>query len=217
MKRTKKAGPAARAALALAALHRDYPGAGCALTHETPFQLLASTILSAQCTDEMVNKVTPALFAKYPDPAALAAAKPAGLEAIIRPTGFFRNKAKNLIGMAKGLVERFGGEVPRTLAELVTLPGAARKTANVVLGTAFGIAEGVVVDTHVGRLARRLGLTRHEDPVKVEAALMKLLPREEWIFFSHALIWHGRRVCAARKPACGRCSMAGFCPSAEVA
>jgi endonuclease-3 len=212
----KATSPAERALKTVAALHRDYADAGCALTHETPFQLIASTILSAQCTDVMVNKVTPALFAEFPTPAALAAADPARLEKLIHSTGFYRNKAKNLIGMAKGLIERFGGEVPRTMEDLLTLPGVARKTANVVLGTAFGIAEGVVVDTHVIRLSQRLGLTRHKTPEKIEAALRKLLPQSEWIFFSHALIWHGRRICGARSPKCGECSMSSFCPSAEI-
>ncbi len=215
-KKTVVSSPADRAAKTLAALHRDYPDASCALTHETPFQLLASTILSAQCTDVMVNKVTPALFSEFPTPAALAAADPARLEKLIHSTGFYRNKAKNLIGMARALVERFNGEVPRTMAELLTLPGVARKTANVVLGTAFGIADGVVVDTHVMRLSQRLGLTRQKTPEKIEAALQKIVPQTEWIFFSHALIWHGRRVCAARSPKCGECSMNSFCPSAEI-
>jgi endonuclease-3 len=214
--RSAASSPAERAKQTLAALHWDYADAGCALTHETPFQLIAATILSAQCTDVMVNKVTPSLFAEFPTPATLAAADPARLEKLIHSTGFYRNKAKNLIGMAKGLVERFGGEVPRTMAELLTLPGVARKTANVVLGTAFAIADGVVVDTHVIRLSQRLGLTRQKTPEKIEAALQKIVPRSEWIFFSHALIWHGRRVCAARSPKCGECSMKSFCPSGET-
>ena len=208
--------PRERAALTLACLHLDYGQAECALTHDGPFQLLAATILSAQCTDKIVNTVTPTLFARFPTPAALAAAEPAELERLIHSTGFYRNKAKNLIGMARGLVERFGGEVPRTMGELLSLPGVARKTANVVLGTAFGIADGVVVDTHVARLSHRLGLTRQQTPEKIEQALVKLLPREEWIFFSHALIWHGRQVCAARSPACERCRMNDFCPSATL-
>ncbi len=212
----RKSSPIERAEMTLAALHRDYADAVCALIHESPFQLIVSTILSAQCTDVMVNKVTPALFAEFPDARALAAADPARVEKLIHSTGFYRNKAKNLIGMAKGLLDRFGGEVPRTMAELLTLPGVARKTANVVLGTAFAIADGVVVDTHVMRLSQRLGLTRQKTPEKIEAALQKIVPRSEWIFFSHALIWHGRRVCAARSPNCVECGMKNFCPSATI-
>ena len=176
-----------------------------------------ATILSAQSTDRMINTVTPALFKRYPDPAALAGADPAELEVMIHSTGFFRNKAKSLLGMARAVVERHGGEIPRTMAELVELPGVARKTGNVVLGSALGIHEGVVVDTHVTRLAGRLGLTRETDPVKIEQDLMKLLPREQWTPFAHRLIWHGRRVCFARKPDCEHCILAPVCPSAGTA
>lgn len=198
-------------------LREAYPDTTCALVHRNPFELLAATILSAQCTDARVNRVTPELFARYPTPAALAAAEQRDLEGIVRSTGFFRNKSKNLIGMAAALVERHEGRVPRSLEELTDLPGVARKTANVVLGTAFGIASGVVVDTHVGRITRLLGLTQHTDAVKVERDLMALLPREEWVDFSHRLIFHGRAVCVARRPACDRCTLASLCPSAGVA
>ena len=201
----------------LDALRAAYPEAECALEHEGPFQLLAATILSAQCTDARVNLVTPELFRRWPTPAALADAPQAEVEGVVRSTGFFRNKAKSLRGMAAALRDRHGGEVPRTMEALTALPGAARKTANVVLGTAFGIAEGVVVDTHVGRIARRLGLTRHDDPVKAERDLMDALPREEWTMFSHRLIHHGRRVCTARAPRCGQCPVAALCPSREDA
>ncbi len=197
------------------ALRAAYPVAECALRHGDAFQLLAATILSAQCTDARVNLVTPELFRRWPTPAALAGASQAEVEGVVRSTGFFRNKAKSLRGMAAALRDRHGGAVPRTMDELTALPGAARKTANVVLGTAFGIAEGVVVDTHVKRIARRLGLTRHADPVKVERDLMAALPREEWTMFSHRLIHHGRRVCTARSPKCGACPVADLCPSRE--
>jgi endonuclease III len=195
-------------------LRRGYSAATMALDHHDAFQLLAATILSAQCTDERVNKVTPSLFAKYPTAAALARADAADVEAIIHSTGFFRNKTKSLIGMSQALVERFHGEVPQTLDELVTLPGVARKTANVVLGTAFGIASGIVVDTHVTRLSQLLGLTREADPVKIERDLMTKIPKREWIFLGHSLILHGRAVCVARRPACDRCTLAELCPSA---
>jgi endonuclease-3 len=203
-----------RIAAILAGLDADYPVAECELTHENPYQLLCATILSAQCTDKRVNLVTPTLFARYPDAAALAGAKPLELEDIIRSTGFFRAKAKNLIGMARALTERHDGAVPRTMAELTALPGVARKTANVVLGTGFGIADGVVVDTHVARLSKRLGLTRADEPKRIEADLMRKLPRERWISFAHQMIWHGRRVCFARKPNCAGCRLATVCPSA---
>ena len=193
-------------------LAKTYADAECALKHDNPFQLLAATILSAQCTDERVNMVTPALFAKYPTPAALAASKQADVEKIIQSTGFFRAKAANLRGMAQALVEQFGGELPRTLDEMVTLPGVGRKTANVVLGTAFGLPTGVVVDTHVKRLTRLLGLTKHLDPVKIEHDLAALLPKSEWINFSHRLIHHGRRICNARKPNCPECPLLKLCP-----
>jgi endonuclease III len=195
-------------------LEELYPDVDCELDRETPFQLVCATILSAQCTDERVNMVTPELFRRYPTPQTMAKAPLPALEKIIRSTGFFRQKAKSLHGTAVGILERFGGEVPRTLAELTTLPGVARKTANVVLGTAFGLAEGIVVDTHIQRLAMRLGLTRAKDPKGIEQDLMKALPRETWIRMGHQLIWHGRRVCFARKPNCAECTLASFCPSA---
>ena len=201
----------------LAALRARYPDAECALRHDSPFQLLAATILSAQCTDAMVNRVTPELFRRWPDAASLARAGQEEVEGVVRSTGFYRNKAKSLRGMAAALRDRHGGEVPRTMEELTEVPGAARKTANVVLGTAFGLAEGVVVDTHVGRIARRLGMTRETDPVKVERDLQALLPREEWVMFSHRVIHHGRSVCTAGSPRCGECPLAGLCPSAATA
>lgn len=195
-------------------LDKTYPAADCELHRENAFQLLCATILSAQCTDERVNMVTPALFARFPTPAAMGQADPAELETLIRSTGFFRNKAKNLIGASRALVERWGGEVPRTMDELLHLPGVARKTANVVLGTAYQIAVGVVVDTHVMRLSQRLALTKEATPEKIEADLMRVVPRERWILFSHQMIWHGRRICFARKPACDTCPLAPHCPSA---
>jgi endonuclease-3 len=197
-------------------LEELYPDVDCELDRETPFQLVCATILSAQCTDERVNMVTPALFKQYGTPEAMAKAPLPKLEALIRSTGFFRAKAKSLKGMAAMLVKDFGGEVPRTLAELVKLPGVARKTAGVVLGTAFGLAENVVVDTHVQRLAMRLGLTRSADVKNIEQDLMKVIPQESWIRFSHQVIWHGRRVCFARKPDCAHCTLAPFCPSAGL-
>jgi endonuclease III len=199
----------------LKGLDEAYPKATCALEHENPFQLLISTILSAQCTDERVNMVTEKLFKKYPDPKAFAYANRAELEQDIRPTGFFRNKTKSIIGASKKIVEEFHGEVPRTMEELLTLPGAARKTANVVLGTAYGIAVGVVVDTHVMRLSQRLDLTKHDEPKKIEQDLMRVIPQERWILFSHQLIWHGRRVCVARKPKCIECNIEKLCYSKD--
>jgi len=195
-------------------LDKLYPAADCELHRDNPFELLCATILSAQCTDERVNLVTPALFARFPSPTAMGQADQAEIETVIRSTGFFRNKAKNLIGASRVLVERWGGQVPRTMEDLLQLPGVARKTANVVLGTAFGIADGVVVDTHVTRLSERLGLSREKTAEKIEADLMRIVPRERWILFSHQSIWHGRRVCAARKPACDVCALAPHCPSA---
>ena len=195
-------------------LKREYPDAHCALDHRTPYELLVATILSAQCTDVRVNLVTPALFARYPTPADLAGADPAELEEMIRSTGFFRNKTKSLLGMARAVVERHRGAVPRTMAELRVLPGVGRKTANVVLGNAFGINEGIVVDTHVTRLATLLGLTRHADPVKIEVDLMALVPEDDWTLVSHLLIFHGREICIARRPKCGECVLADLCPSA---
>ena len=197
-------------------LEREYPDAHCELDYRTPFQLLVATILSAQCTDKRVNLVTPALFAAYPGASALAAAPRERLEEMVKSTGFFRNKAKSISGMASALVERHGGEVPATMAELVELPGVGRKTANVVLGNAFGVNEGIVVDTHVGRLAIRLGLTSETDAVKVEQALIPLVPREKWALLSHLLIWHGRRVCDARRPRCEACVLNDVCPSSRV-
>jgi len=205
----------ARVRAILDGLEALYPDVDCELDRDTPFQLLCATILSAQCTDERVNKVTPELFRRFPDAARMAKARPAELEAIIRSTGFFRQKAKSLKATATLLVEQ-GGELPRTIAELTRLPGVARKTANVVRGEAFGLADGVVVDTHVTRLAGRLGLTRHKDPVKIEQDLMALLPREEWISFSHRLIRLGRTVCVARKPRCPECPLAVLCPRIGV-
>jgi endonuclease-3 len=187
----------------------------CALLHEAPFQLLIATILSAQCTDERVNKVTKTLFPKYPTPKDFAAASPAELEQDIRSTGFFRNKTKSILGASRKMVEEFGGEVPRTMEELLTLPGVARKTANVVLGTAFGIAVGVVVDTHVTRLSERLDLTRNTDAKKIEQDLMRVIPQDKWILFSHQLIWHGRKICQARKPRCVECNLERLCYSKD--
>jgi endonuclease III len=194
-----------------------YPDAICALDHRSPFELLVATILSAQCTDERVNMVTPALFAKYRRPEEYLAAPVEELERDIHSTGFFRNKAKSIRGAARLLVEQFGGEMPRTMEEMLTLPGVARKTANVVLGTAFGLAEGIAVDTHVRRLSGRLGLTHYDDPVKIERDLMALVPRDAWIHVSHRLILHGRQVCHARRPNCARCTLTDLCPSAFAA
>lgn len=208
--------PAERIGAIIERLQEAYPNATCALNHNNAFELLVATILSAQCTDERVNKVTPVLFARFPTPLAMAEADAAELEELIRSTGFFRNKAKNIQGAARRIVAEYGGEVPRNMAELLTLPGVARKTANVVLGTAFGIADGVVVDTHVKRLANRLGLTGHDDPDKIEKDLMALVPREDWVEFAHALILHGRQVCDARKPRCAICTLSQLCPSAQL-
>src|ERR1700674_964558 len=196
-------------------LDEAYPDVVCALEHENPFQLLISTILSAQCTDVRVNQVTKTLYVKYPTPKDFAYADPKHLEQEIRPTGFFRNKTKSIMGASKKIVEEFGGEVPRTMEELLTLPGVARKTANVVLGTAFGIASGVVVDRHVTRLSERLDLSRNTDPKKIELDLMKVIPREKWILFAHQLIWHGRKVCRARKPKCVDCALETICHAGD--
>ena len=204
-----------RVAAILAKLEEAYPQAVCELTHENAFQLLISTILSAQCTDVRVNQVTETLYKKYTSPEAFAYANPGELEKEIRPTGFFRNKTKSIMGASKAVLETFGGQVPRTMEEILTLPGVARKTGNVVLGTAFGIASGVVVDTHVIRLSRRLDLTKHEEPKKIEQDLMGVLPKEKWIQFSHQLIWHGRRVCVARKPKCVECNLEPICYSKD--
>jgi endonuclease III len=204
-----------RVAAILQKLDKAYPNATCELIHENPFQLLVSTILSAQCTDVRVNQVTATLFKKYPTPEAFAYANPSELEKEIRPTGFFRNKTKSIMGASKAIVEQHGGKVPQTMEEILTLPGVARKTGNVVLGTAYGIASGVVVDTHVLRLSRRLDLTKHTDPKNVEQDLMALIPEEKWIAFSHQLIWHGRRVCFARKPKCIECNLEPLCYSKD--
>jgi endonuclease-3 len=195
-------------------LAKTYPDAHCALDHNGPFQLLVATILSAQCTDKRVNMVTPALFARYPDAAALAAAKQEDVEDIIRSAGFFRTKAANLIAMAGALVDRHGGEVPAEMDALVALPGVGRKTANVVLGNSFALNEGIVVDTHVSRLSQRLGLTRDTDPVKIESSLVPLFHRDRWTMLSHLLIEHGRQVCDAKKPRCAGCPLMDLCPSA---
>jgi endonuclease-3 len=196
-------------------LDAAYPDASCELRHQNAWQLLIATIMSAQCTDAVVNIVTEVLFQKYPTPKELAYANPSDIEQIIRPTGFFRNKTKSIMGASKKIVEEFGGEVPRTMEQLLTVPGAARKTANVVLGTAFGIASGVVVDTHVMRLSSRLDLTKHAEPKKIELDLMKIIPQDSWIKFSHQLIWHGRRVCVARKPRCIDCNLEKICYSKD--
>ena len=214
--------PSARGALApdrvtaiLKALDEAYPDAVCALTHGSPWELLVATILSAQCTDVRVNMVTPELFRRFPTPQAMAKASLPELEGLIRTTGFFRNKAKSIQGAAKKIVEVFGGQVPQTLAELTTVPGAARKTANVVLGVSFGRAEGVVVDTHVFRISRRLELAKGDTPQAVEQELMKVLPRDRWISYSHQVIHHGRQVCIARNPKCKQCSLETLCRSKD--
>lgn len=204
------------AAKIAAALAREYGDATCALVHKNAFELLISTILSAQCTDVRVNMVTPALFAKWPTPGSMAKAPAGELEKAIQSTGFFRNKARNILACCQKIVAEHGGKVPKTLEELVKLPGVGRKTANVVLGTAFDIATGVVVDTHVTRLCYRLGLTKHTSAVKIERDLMKLLPEKEWIDFSHRLIHHGRRICIARRPLCERCVLLELCPRIGV-
>ena len=200
-----------RVAAILAKLDEAYPNAVCELNHKNAFELLIATILSAQCTDVRVNQVTATLFKKYPDANAFAYANPSELEQEIRPTGFFRNKTKSVMGASTGILENFGGEVPRTMEEILTLPGVARKTANVVLGTAYGIPSGIVVDTHVQRITNRLDLTRNEDPKKIEQDLMLVIPKDKWIQFSHQIIWHGRRVCQARKPKCLECNMESLC------
>lgn len=206
----------ARAGAVLEILQRTWPKATCELDFENAYQLTAATILSAQSTDKRVNLVTPALFKRYPTPAKLARADLGALEKLVHSTGFFRQKAKSLVRMAQTVVSEFGGEIPRTMEEMVQLPGVARKTANVVLGSAYGIPSGVVVDTHVTRVAGRLGLTRETDPVKIERDLMEVAPRERWIDLGHQLIWHGRRICHARKPECDACPIAPVCPSAEL-
>ena len=194
----------------------EYPDAKCALEHASPYELAVATILSAQCTDARVNMVTPELFRRYPDPEALSAALPEELEEVIRSTGFFRNKTRNLIGMATALLEDHGGDLPRNMKELPALPGIGRKTANVILGNAFGIDEGVVVDTHVKRLSRRMGFTAETTPEKIERDMMALFPRRVWTMLAHLLIWHGRQVCNARRPRCNRCPVSHRCPSSTV-
>ena len=206
----------ARALEILTRLRAEYPDAHCELDHRNAFELLVATILSAQCTDARVNMVTPALFRRYPNAEKLALADPADVEELIRSTGFFRNKTKSLLGMARAVVERHGGKVPDTMDELRVLPGVGRKTANVILGNAFGINEGVTVDTHVTRLSRLLRLTRHTDPEKIERDLMALFPQVDWALLSHLLIFHGRRVCIARRPRCAECVLRALCPSAKV-
>jgi endonuclease-3 len=204
-----------RIAAILKSLDEAYPSAECALTHNSPWELLVATILSAQCTDVRVNMVTPELFRRFPTPQKMAKATLPQIEALIRTTGFYHNKAKSIQGAARKVVEEFGGQVPQTLAELITLPGVARKTASVVLGVCFGKAEGVVVDTHVFRIARRLGLAKGETPEKVEQELMKILPPSRWIGFSHQIIHHGRQVCEARKPKCDRCNLEPLCTAKD--
>ncbi len=206
-----------QAARVVRRLKADYPAATCALENETPFQLLVATILSAQCTDERVNMVTPDLFRRWPTAAEMAQAPIKTLETVIQSTGFFRNKAKNIKAASQALMKEHDGEVPRDMEALVALPGVGRKTANVVLGTAYGLTTGIVVDTHVTRLSRRLGLTRHTDPTKIEQDLMQIVPQKEWVDFAHGLIHHGRQICAARKPKCPECSMNKFCPKIGVA
>ena len=203
-----------RTAKVITTLKKTYPNADCALTHATPLQLLVATILSAQCTDERVNIVTKGLFKKYKTVGDFAEVSQAALEADIKSTGFFRNKAKNIRGSAARIISDFGGRVPKTMDELLTLPGVARKTANCVLGNAFGLAEGVVVDTHVGRLSGRLTFTTETNPVKIERDLMEIVPHAEWVLFSHLLIHHGRNICTARKPNCPNCPLSALCPSA---
>jgi len=214
--RPKLASAKERAPVILARLKTEYPEARTALTFENAYQLLVATILSAQCTDVRVNMVTPEVFRRFPNPAAMARAKKPVLERLIQSTGFFRNKAKSLIGMAQALVADHGGEVPNTMEELNALPGVGRKTANVVLGNAYGINVGVVVDTHVARLSQLLRLTRHDDPVKIERDLMSLFPQVDWALLSHLLIFHGRKVCIARRPRCEVCVLVDLCPSARI-
>jgi endonuclease III len=208
--------PAVRAPEIYERLARVYPDAECALDHRNPFELLVATILSAQCTDARVNMVTPALFARYPGPEQLSVANPEELQDMIRSTGFFRNKTRNLLGMSSAVVEKHGGKIPETMDELVKLPGVGRKTANVVLGNAFGRDEGVVVDTHVSRLSNRLALSRQTDPVKIEQDLMALYPRQQWTMLAHLLISHGREICDARRPLCEQCVVNSLCPSSRV-
>jgi endonuclease-3 len=216
MARESKKAKVERAAAIFTLLEAEYPEAHCELDYQDPYQLAVATILSAQTTDERVNQVTPTLFDRYPDPTALANASQPDVEEIIRTTGFFRNKAKNVIGFARAVVAEHAGQVPRTMAELAALPGVGRKTANVILGNAFGIDEGVVVDTHVNRLSNRLRFTSEETPEKIEQDLMALFPKERWTLLAHLLIWHGRRVCDARRPRCEACVVSHLCPSSRV-
>ncbi len=216
MARESKKARAARASEIYELLSEEYPDAHCELTFENPLQLAVATILSAQTTDERVNMVTPALFARYPDALALAAARQEDVEEIIRSTGFFRNKAKSIIGFARGVAADHDGEVPASMTALGALPGVGRKTANVILGNAFGLAEGIVVDTHVTRLATLLRFTSEDNAEKIERDLVALFPRETWTMLSHLLIWHGRRVCIARRPRCEACAVSHFCPSSRV-
>ena len=214
MPRESKANRITRTAAIIAELKKAYPDAKCALNHGNPLKLLVATILSAQCTDKRVNEVTKTLFRKYKTPQAYADAPQEELENDIRSTGFFRNKAKNIRAACAKIISDFDGKVPRTMKQLLTLPGVARKTANCVLGTAFGVADGIVVDTHVIRLSGRLGLTKHKSPVKIERDLIEIVPQDEWILLSHLLIFHGRAICNARKPDCKNCPLATLCPSA---
>lgn len=205
----------ARVGVILKTLDEMYPNATCALIHGNPWELLVATILSAQCTDKRVNEVTPGLFRKYPTPEVFAAVRPEVLADDIRSTGFFNNKAKSIVGAAKKIVNEFGGKVPQTLEELITVPGAARKTANVVLGTAYNVASGVVVDTHVQRVSRRLDLTKQTDPVRIELDLIRIIPQNKWILFAHQIIHHGRALCIARKPRCAECKLDPVCYAAD--
>ena len=216
-RKTRRMAPAKqRAPEIYARLSAEYPDAKCALDHRNPYELLVATILSAQCTDKRVNMVTPALFARYPDPDAMSRAKPEVLEEMIKSTGFFRNKTKSLLGMSTAVTEQHSGTVPATMEQLVKLPGVGRKTANVVLGNAFDLNEGVVVDTHVGRLSNRLAFSRESDPVKIEQDLIALFPREQWTMLAHLLISHGREICDARRPLCEKCVVNDLCPSSRI-
>ena len=215
LRRRKK--PGAPLAVLLERLEGLYPDAYCELDHENPFQLLIATILSAQCTDVRVNMTTPALFRRFPDPEAMAAADPREIEQLVKSTGFFRNKTKSILGASRRIVDEYGGRVPDTMEALLTLPGVARKTASVVLGNAFGKNEGIAVDTHVTRLTQRWGITRQSDPKKIEQELMESIPRDQWTSFSHRTSFQGRRVCDAKRPDCGRCTLADVCPSALAA
>lgn len=216
-KKAKRTAPPIPLAVLRDRLAALYPDAYCELRHSNAFELLVATILSAQCTDERVNKTTPELFRRFPTPQAMAAATASEIESLVKSTGFFRNKTKSILGAARRIVTEFDGRVPDTMEEILTLPGVARKTASVVLGNAYGKNEGIAVDTHVMRLTQRWGITRQSDPKKIEQELMKSLPREEWTSFSHRTIFHGRRVCDAKKPACVRCTLADLCPSASLA